>query len=165
MDEQASGVTDQSPLPDRWRRAWRDRPHDEQRSAVIAWASFTTTFALARAVTHWLRDGHGPSGGGVKAGGTHLHHYNLGILMPSGLGAVTIRGEERHRRHPAAAAVYGAANALIVDEAALLLDLKDVYWAKQGRTSVDLAVGLIATGGLAVTGVALWPTVLRELRR
>jgi hypothetical protein len=165
MDEQSGETTDKSPLPDRLRRAWRDRLDDGQRSAVVAWASFTGTFALARAVTHWIRDGHGPSGGGMSAGGTHLHHYNLGILMLSGLGALTIRGREHHRRHPAAAAVYGAANALIVDEAALLLDLEDVYWAKQGRTSVDLAVGLIATGGLAVTGMPLWPTLVRELRR
>ena len=46
---------------------------------------------VVRAITHWLRDGHGPSGGGVSAGGRHLHHYNLGILMLSGLGAVARR--------------------------------------------------------------------------
>ena len=130
----------------------------------MAWASFATTFGVVRALTHWIKDGHGPSGGGVSAGGTHLHHYNLGILMLTGLGAVTIRGHERHRRHPAAAAAYGVANALIVDEAALLLDLKDVYWAKQGRTSVDLAVGVIAAGGLAVAGLPLWRNVSREVR-
>jgi hypothetical protein len=165
MEEQTSRTTDSASLSARLGRAWRSRLDAGQRSAVVAWASFTATFAVARAITHWLRDGHGPSGGGVNAGGTHLHHYNLGILMLSGLGAVTIRGSEHHRRHLASAAVYGAANALIVDEAALLLDLKDVYWAKQGRTSVDLAVGLIAAGGLAVTGLPLWPTVVRELRR
>jgi hypothetical protein len=85
--------------------------------------------------------------------------------MLTSLGAVSLRGKEHHRRHPAAAAAYGVANALIVDEAALLLDLKDVYWAKQGRTSVDLAVGVIAAGGLAVTGIPLWPTIAREFRR
>ena len=120
---------------------------------------------MVRGITHWLKDGHGPSGGGVSAGGPHLHHYNLGILLLSALGAVTVRGKEHHRRHPTAAAAYGTANALIVDEAALLLDLKDVYWAKQGRTSVDLAVGLIATGGLAVAGMPLWPHAARALHR
>ena len=89
MDEQSGAATDEAPLSERLRRAWRDRLDDGQRSAVIAWASFTATFAAARAVTHWIRDGHGPSGGGMNAGGTHLHHYDLGILMLSGLGAVT----------------------------------------------------------------------------
>jgi len=43
---------------------------------------------------------------------------------------------------PLVATAYGAGLALIVDEFALLLDLQDVYWAKQGRESVDLAIGL-----------------------
>ena len=42
---------------------------------------------------------------------------------------------------------FGNSLALIVDEFALLLDLKDVYWAKQGRSSVDLGVGGIALAG------------------
>jgi hypothetical protein len=45
---------------------------------------------------------------------------------------------------PRQALAFGAANAMIVDELALLLDLKDVYWAKDGRESVDVAVGVIA---------------------
>jgi hypothetical protein len=165
MDEDAPETLDDPQLATRLRQEWRTRLDPGQRSAVIAWASFAATFGVVRGITHWLRDGHGPSGGGMSAGGTHLHHYNLGILLLSGLGAVTIRGKEHHRRHPSAAAAYGVANALIVDEAALLLDLKDVYWAKQGRTSVDLAVGLIGIGGLAIAGLPLWPHVTRALHR
>jgi len=58
------------------------------------------------------------------------------------------------------AAAYGTATALIADEAALLLDLQDVFWSKQGRTSVDLAIG-----GLTIAGTPLWPALTRELRR
>jgi hypothetical protein len=165
MDEDSPETHDDQALPARLRQEWDNRLDAGQRSAVIAWASFAATFGVVRGITHWLKAGHGPSGGGVSAGGTHLHHYNLGILLLSALGAVTIRGKENHRRHPSAAAAYGVANALIVDEAALLLDLKDVYWAKQGRTSVDLAVGLIAVGGLGVAGIPLWPHVAGQLRR
>jgi len=50
---------------------------------------------------------------------------------------------------------------LIIDEFALLLDLKDVYWARQGRVSVDLGIGAVAVGG---TGFAALP-VLRRLVR
>ena len=165
MDDGVPDDDQESTLRMRLARRWRAQLEPAQRSTVIAWASFAATFAAVRGITHWLRDGHGPSGGGASAGGTHLHHYNLGILMLSGLGAVTIRGKEHHRRHPTAAAVYGAANALIVDEAALLLDLKDVYWAKQGRTSVDLAIGVIAAGGLALAGRPLWRGAARQLHR
>jgi len=81
--------------------------------------------------------------------------------MVSGVGAVALGGKEHHRRHPGIAATYGAGLALIVDEFALLLDLKDVYWAKQGRISVDLGVGLVALGG---TALSVRPIVRRLIR-
>ena len=51
--------------------------------------------------------------------------------------------------------------ALVVDEFALLLDLKDVYWARQGRISVDVGVGGIALAGSYFAALP----VLRRLRR
>lgn len=149
----------------RLRHAWYARLGPAERSAVVAWASFALTFGSVRALTHWIRSGHGPSGGGMSIGGKHFHHYNLGIALLTGVGGIAIRGQEQHQRHPVTAASFGTATALIADEAALLLDLEDVYWAKQGRTSVDLAVGVIAIGGLALAGAPLWPSVIRELRR
>jgi hypothetical protein len=56
---------------------------------------------------------------------------------------------------------YGAGLALIVDEFARLLDLQDVYWAKQGRISVDLGIG---GSSLAGTYFAALP-LIRALRR
>ena len=110
-----------------------------QQSALISWLSFTGTFGGVRGVTHAIRDGKGPFRN-LSVGGEHLHHYMWGIGLLAGVGAVAVKGEERLRRHPATAVAYGVGLALIMDEFALLLDLKDVYWAKQGRISVDLAV-------------------------
>ena len=110
-----------------------------QQSALISWLSFTGTFGGVRGVTHAIRDGKGPFRN-LSVGGEHLHHYMWGIGLLAGVGAVAVRGDERLRRHPATALAYGVGLALIMDEFALLLDLKDVYWAKQGRISVDLAV-------------------------
>jgi hypothetical protein len=144
----------------RWRRvrvAWEKKLDPGKRSAVWAWCAFTLTFGGVRALTHWIKAGHGPAGGGVSVGGKHFHHYNIGIAMLATLGMVALRGTERHRRHPVAAVAYGAGSALIVDELALLLDLQDVYWAKEGRTSVDVAVGVIGLGGLATAGFEFWP--------
>jgi hypothetical protein len=56
--------------------------------------------------------------------------------------------------------IYGAGLALVIDEFALLLDLRDVYWAKEGRVSVDLAIGSIAVTGTALAAQPL----LRGLR-
>jgi hypothetical protein len=67
--------------------------------------------------------------------------------MLAGVGGVAVRGDEKLRRHPGTAVIYGVGLALIVDEFVLLLDLQDVYWAKQGRISVDVAIGGIAAAG------------------
>jgi len=149
---------------ERLRHQWGKRLEPGQQATVLAWTSFTLTFVGVRALTHWIRAGHGPAGGGVKLGGKHFHHYNIGIALPTTVAAVGLRGTEKQRRHPAAAVAFGAANALIVDELALLLDLKDVYWATDGRESVDVAVGLIATGATVVVGMPFWPHAHRALR-
>ncbi len=49
---------------------------------------------------------------------------------------------------------WGVALALIVDEAALLITLEDVYWQTAGWPSVASALVLIGVGGtlLALTG-------------
>ena len=140
----------------RLERHWRTRLDPSERSLVISWAAFTATFAGVRILVHWIRDGHGPKSGGMSVGGKHFHHYNLGIAMLGAVGAVGLRGSEEHRRHPATAAVYGSALALIVDELALLLDLKNVYWKSDGRKSVDVAVTMIGGGATVIAGYPLW---------
>jgi hypothetical protein len=148
----------------RLRQEWLQRLESDERSAVLAWAAFTFTFTGLRALTHWIHTGHGPSGGGIKLGSRHFHHYNLGIALLSIVGAVGLRGSDEQRRHPVAAVAFGAANAMIVDELALLLDLEDVYWKAEGRESVDVAVGLIAASGTVLAGMPFWPYARRALR-
>jgi hypothetical protein len=159
------GIPETRGLPRRVRHHWHEQLRPERRAQVVSWASFATTWVCVRGLTHWIRRGHGPRGGGLIVGGEHFHHYNLGILGLETIGAAAIFGIEPQRHRLVTAAGYGTSTALIVDEAALLLDLEDVYWAKQGRTSVDLAVGIIALGGLAVTGGSFWSAVGRELKR
>ena len=148
----------------RLRHQWGERLEPGEQATVLAWTSFTLTFLGLRGLTHWIRRGHGPSGGGVTLGGEHFHHYNIGIGMLATVAGVGLRGTERQRRHPAAAVAFGAANAMIVDELALLLDLKDVYWAKDGRKSVDVAVGVIAASATVVAGMPFWPHAHHALR-
>jgi hypothetical protein len=147
-------------LVTRLREVLRDDLDPGERAALASWLSFTSTFAVVRGITYSIRAGKGPFHN-ISAGGEHLHHYLWGIAMLAGVGAVAVHGDERHRSHPAVAMSYGSGLALIVDEFALLLDLKDVYWAKQGRVSVDIGIG-----GIAATGsfFAMLP-VARALRR
>jgi hypothetical protein len=131
-----------------------------QQSALISWLAFTGTFAGVRGVTHAIRAGKGPFKN-LSVGGEHLHHYMWGIGLLAGVGAVAVRGDEKLRRHPVTGVAYGSGLALIVDEFALLLDLKDVYWAREGRVSVDIGVG---ASSLVGSYFAALP-VLREVAR
>lgn len=153
-------MTHLAPPPGTVRRAYHEELGPGQQSALLSWLAFATTFAGLRTLTYSIRAGKGPFGN-ISVGGEHLHHYLWGIGLLSGVGAVAVRGEERHRRHPAVAISYGAGLALVVDEFALLLDLKDVYWARQGRISVDLGVSGIAVAGSYFAALP----VLRRLQR
>ena len=77
---------------------------------MLAWASFTVTFAGLRALTHWIRAGHGPSGGGMsgRQAFSPLQHRHRDAGDGGGVG---LRGTEKQRRHPATAVAFGAANA------------------------------------------------------
>ncbi len=134
------GMEDQQPLLADIHDAFCSELDPGQQSALISWLAFTGTFSAVRAITHAIRSGRGPFRN-LSVGGSHLHHYMWGIGLLAGVGAIAVRGAEEHRRHPATALAYGGGLALIVDEFALLLDLKDVYWAQQGRVSVDVGIG------------------------
>ncbi len=151
-------------LPPPLSRALHNALHEEldagQRAALLSWLAFAATFATVRGITWSIRAGKGPFRN-LSAGGEHLHHYLWGIGLLTGVGAIAVRGEDAQRRHPAVAVSYGSGLALIIDEFALLLDLKDVYWARQGRISVDLGIGGIATAGSYFAALP----VLRAVRR
>jgi len=143
----AADVTDGNvPLRRDVRSAYYSELDEGRRSALLSWLAFTGTFGGVRGITYSIRSGRGPFGN-LSVGGEHLHHYMWGIGLLAGVGAIAVRGEDRHRRHPLVALSYGSGLALVVDEFALLLDLKDVYWARQGRISVDLGIA-----GSALTG-------------
>ena len=134
------------PKPAAVRTAYHEELDEGQRSALLSWLAFSTTFAAVRGITYSIRSGRGPFRN-LSLGGEHVHHYLWGIGLLAGVGAIAVRGDERLRQHPVVAVSYGSGLALIVDEFALLLDLRGVYWARQGRISVDLGIGGVAAAG------------------
>jgi hypothetical protein len=109
------------------------------------------TFLITRIVTRLIRSGSsgGVGLGNVKIAGNHVHHQVFGILIIIGTGIDLISQTPRGAALDAAAAVFGAGVGLTVDEFALWLHLEDVYWAEQGRKSVDaIFCVLVITGAL-----------------
>jgi hypothetical protein len=146
------------------RTAYQEELDPARRSALLSWLAFTGTFATVRCITYSIRAGRGPCRN-LSLGGEHLHHYLWGIGLLTGVGAIAVHGDDRQRRHPLVALSYGSGLALIVDEFALLLDLKDVYWARQGRISVDLGIGGSAVAGSLFAARPLLRAVTRKRRR
>jgi len=119
-------------------------------------AGFLGSFASVRLSTWAIRDGRGPFRN-VKIGGRHIHHFVPGILLAfsSGTAALLTDDDEVERR---LAIPMGAGIGLTFDEAALLLDLRDVYWSREGLLSVQLSLGATAILSIAIL-------TLRMLRR
>jgi hypothetical protein len=119
-------------------------------------AGFLGSFALVRLSTLAIRDKRGPFRN-VHIGGRHIHHFVPGILIAfaSGTAALLTDDDEVEQR---LAIPLGAGIGLTFDEAALLLDLRDVYWTREGLLSVQLSLGATAILSIAIL-------TLRMLRR
>jgi hypothetical protein len=137
------------------RRGLRATPHHEQVLLNIL-SGFLGAFAIVRLSTWGIRSGWWPAGN-VRVRGRHIHHFVPGIVLAfaSGVAAITVRSE---RIESSLAIPFGAGMGLTMDEAALLLDLDDVYWTRQGLLSVQVSLGVTAT--LAASILAM-----RVLRR
>jgi hypothetical protein len=150
---------------------WHDIGHGYHRHIVLAgkeqafWilVAFLATFVVVRAIAHLIRAGRGPFRD-VRVGGTHVHHLVPGIAM------VLVTGYLSNAIHPragrtAVAILFGIGAALTLDEFALWIHLKDVYWMKQGRRSVDAVIVSAAIAGLVVLGFGFWRDVIHAVAR
>jgi len=124
------------------REGYRAGPANEA-SVLNLFLSFGLTFASARAVTGMIRSGRGPMRD-IRIGKRHIHHFVPGILacLLTGGTSIALRHEEIDHW---LAIPFGAGAALVLDEAALLLELEDVYWSEEGALSVQVALGATAT--------------------
>ena len=112
----------------------------------LFFVSFLITFGFIRTSAHMIKAQVSWWPGNVTVGGTHIHHLVWGIvtIMITGYVGVTIAPPSPW--HEIIAVFFGIGMGLALDEFALWLDLKDVYWSEQGRKSVDATV--IAAAGM-----------------
>lgn len=149
-----------------YREHFEDDPRRERQ--FLASLGFFGGFGVARAITHAILHKVGPFRN-LSIGGRHLHHlvFGIGGLLGVGYLWLGLLGVSPNRKAmlEATAVGYGVASAMTLDEFALWLNLQDVYWAKQGRQSID-AVSVF--GGLLSIGIWGGPFFLgvgREIRK
>lgn len=129
----------------------RDRP---RRRLFIAAVSFFLTFGGVRAVVfailHEIPPFHF-----IQMGGRHIHHLVFGIiiLLLVGYGWLCEVGNGVDTSSVFVgrliSILYGVGAALTLDEFALWLNLRDVYWAREGRASIEAVIlfgALLAAG-------------------
>jgi hypothetical protein len=138
----------------------------------IASFSFFIAFVIVRIITHAIRNGIGPFHN-VSHGDLHIHHLVWGILLLLGVGygwllqlGTGMTGTSR-TAGIMLTILYGVGAALTLDEFALWLNLRDVYWEREGRESVHAVMlfgGLLSAGlygrpflhALARNALGLW---------
>jgi hypothetical protein len=111
-------------------------------------AGFLGSFALVRLSTWGIRDRRGPFRN-VSVRGHHIHHFVPGILIAFSSGTVALLTDDDELEQRLAVPM-GAGIGLTFDEAALLLDLRDVYWTREGLLSVQLSLGATAILSIAI---------------
>jgi hypothetical protein len=123
----------------------RDIVRAGKEAQLLILISFLTTFTIVRLITHAIRDDRFKRvlRNVQTSGGLHIHHLVPGIILLLTSGYLGIGGAGDVPIE-LVAVLFGIGAALTLDEFALWLHLEDVYWAKQGRDSID-AVVIVAT--------------------
>src|SRR4051794_19148602 len=123
------------------------------RRAVVGWllAAYLVTFMATRLITRAIREGRGPFRD-TSVGGVHLHHevYGIFLLLITGTLLLTYRPDGFWLY--TLAALFGVGAALTLDEFALWLHLEDVYWSREGRSSIDAVLLASVVGALLLVG-------------
>ena len=124
-----------------------------ERAGLILLGSMLVSFLLIRVSTRLMRS---PKvtwwpGSIETEGGLHVHHLVFGIVLMlfSGFLLALQLGSPFFEL---SAAAFGVGAGLTLDEYALWLQLEDVYWAEEGRRSVDAVIVAAIVGGLLLMG-------------
>jgi uncharacterized membrane protein len=135
---------------------WNEHILANNRQGVfLVLVGFILSFAFIRMSTRLMRSPKVPwwPGSVVSDSGVHLHHLVFGIVTMMIAGTL---GFAAHGGSPWAEICgffFGVGAGLTIDEFALWVYLDDVYWAEEGRSSIDATVIAAAAMGLVVLGV------------
>ncbi|MCC6791295.1 MAG: hypothetical protein IT336_06415 [Thermomicrobiales bacterium] len=129
---------------------------------VIILVAFLLTFAIVRVITHAIRRGSKLVHNVETSGGLHIHHRVPGILLLLASGYLGI-GLADHVPIRIVAVLFGIGAALTLDEFALWLHLEDLYWAKEGRDSIDAVVIMATIIAIGILGNAFFVDLFKRL--
>lgn len=122
-------------------------------TAFLLLTAFLVTFVFIRTSARLIRN---PKvtwwPGNVQAGDLHIHHLVWGICLVLIAGFLGFAADLETPWWHISAVAFGVGAGLTIDEFALWLYLRDVYWSQQGRLSVDAAIVATVFALLVVLG-------------
>jgi hypothetical protein len=136
---------------------WNDQLVEHGRQYLfLVLAGFVGSFGVIRLSTRLMRSPKVPwwPGSIVSDGGLHVHHMVFGIVVMMAAGVLSFALVDVGFWYEASALLFGIGMGLTVDEFALWLYVDDVYWAKEGRASIDATLIAVAAMGLILLGAA-----------
>jgi hypothetical protein len=119
--------------------------------------AFVCSFGFIRTSAHMIRAQVSWWPGNVSTkGGTHIHHLVWGILLLLTMGYLGMAVDFGSPWTELVAIAFGIGMGLTLDEFALWLNLKDVYWSEKGRQSIDAVVVTTAVLVITLVGLQFW---------
>ncbi len=135
---------------------WNDQlvAHDRQWLFLVL-LGLLISFGFIRLSTRLMRSPRVPwwPGSVVSDSGVHVHHLVFGIVLMMIAGTLSFGGFATNPIYEICAFAFGVGMGLTIDEFALWVYLTDVYWAKEGRSSVDAAVIAVCAMSLVLLGI------------
>jgi predicted MFS family arabinose efflux permease len=89
-----------------------------------------------------------------RVGDVHVHHLVVGIVLALIAGMLDIALRPGGFGREVLAFVFGAGAAFILDEFALSVHLRDVYWSSEGRRSIEVSLMWVLLGALLLVGIS-----------
>jgi hypothetical protein len=135
---------------------WGNLEDNHEQAVFLVLVGFLAAFAFIRMSTRIIRSESVSwwPGNIESESGLHLHHLVFGIVTMMVAGTLGFVSDGRSPFTEICALGFGVGVGLTIDEFALWVHLEDVYWEKEGRSSIDATVIAAALMLLIVLGVS-----------
>lgn len=134
---------------------WNDQLVDNNQQALfLMLVGFLGSFIFIRISTRIMRSDRVSwwPGSVVSESGVHVHHLVFGIVTMMAAGSAAFATLGYSPWFEVFALIFGVGVGLTIDEFALWVHLDDVYWAEEGRRSIDATVIAVVCIALIMFG-------------
>ena len=118
---------------------------------LLMLAASLLTLVCTRTYTRLAR---ARSWGSGRLGGVHVHHLVVGIVLVLLAGMLEIAIQPGEGGRELFAFIFGAGAAFILDEFALSVHMRDVYWTTEGRHSIEVSLMWVLLGAMLLVGIS-----------